>query len=128
MKETIVKQIVWSNYEELAAVPSSWLIFNAPRPIYGTKVWSGPFLEGRFWCVLDPEEYDHDGVLRNNLLLQACVVRYVTAADARIWVEKWAENEYGIDKLCIVTKMTDREIWAYFTRENKVTQEFTIDR
>ena len=40
-------------------VPEDWVICNAPRPIVGTKIWTGPFITGVFYSAfsMNDEQY-----------------------------------------------------------------------
>ncbi|GEM_PF-5957298 len=36
-------------------IPENWIVFNAPRPLYGHKDWQGEFGHGRFYAAVDPD-------------------------------------------------------------------------
>jgi hypothetical protein len=39
-----------------ADVPDDWVIFNAPRPMYGSMTWQGDWCRGIYYAAVDPAE------------------------------------------------------------------------
>lgn len=68
--------------ERPADVPTGWVVYNAPRPIYGQMEWSGPCFSGVFYTAICPqgalfEQYD-----TKNSSLDAVVLCYMSEAEA----------------------------------------------
>jgi len=57
-------------------VPADWIVFNAPRPLYGHKEWQGEFYHGRFFAAVDPHGEYADRFMKNNVSLDGWVVEY----------------------------------------------------
>jgi len=59
-------------------VPEDWVICNAPRPIVGTKTWTGPFIEGVFYAAIDPVDEQKDWMIMRNSSQSAVQIFYHT--------------------------------------------------
>ncbi len=59
------------------------IVFNAPRPLAGDKVWQGEFIHGYFYSSVSDvnEKYTRD-MMKTNLSLDAYVIEYVTLDQA----------------------------------------------
>ena len=70
--------------------PEGWLVFNAPRPIYGHKDWIGDFLTGVFFVAVDPEGDNAEWMIKRNTELDARLLEYMSQ-------EEWDRqvDEYG---------------------------------
>ncbi len=51
---------------------------NAPRPLLGHKLWTGDFVSGIFYAVLDPTEMNYGAVLDFNIKQDATILEYVS--------------------------------------------------
>lgn len=65
-----------------SVIPSSFVIYNAPRPLFGHLTWQGPFLTGIFYAAVDPLHRDGAVVHINHLTEMnqrdgAVIVQYV---------------------------------------------------
>ena len=80
-----------------ANVPADALIFNAPRPIYGTTTWEGTCVRGIFFAAVNPDDPDRAFCVKQNHSLRAGILHFVSEEDARQMVRtKWAKL---LDKL-----------------------------
>jgi hypothetical protein len=75
-------------------VPKDWLIFNAPRPIYGHKEWTGDFKHGVFYVGIDPSDEHAIPFIQRTHDLDGWLVRYFDESEARDLAYKWAEEKY----------------------------------
>ena len=65
--------------EQPDTIPKSWTICNAPRPIYGTRVWTGPFITGRLYAAISPEDLvEHPWMMAHNTRQDAVELWYHT--------------------------------------------------
>lgn len=64
--------------ERPADVPPGWIICNAPRPIFGDKLWLGDFITGRFYAAFDPQRAGADALYTLNCQNDATVIGYIT--------------------------------------------------
>lgn len=78
-----------------ADVPADWLIFNAPRPLYGHKCWEGEFRSGRHYAAIDPADSWGKNYIEETIRLDGYLVEYITEADIRTWAEAQCES-YGV--------------------------------
>lgn len=65
-----------------ADLPESWLIFNAPRPLWGHRSWEGDFFHGRFYAAIDPQGEDAAEMIRDNNESDAWTIEYVSEEQA----------------------------------------------
>jgi hypothetical protein len=80
-----------------ADIEASWIIFNAPRPIYGHKDWKGEFKEGVFYAAVNPNDGAYSEMyIKENLLLHAVICNYVTETDIQNWILAFCKAE-GVD-------------------------------
>lgn len=74
-------------------VPAEWVIFNAPRPLYGDMEWRGDFLHGVFYVAVNPDDRYAEERIKRNLELDAWVVHYHDRSEARAW----AAEHYAVE-------------------------------
>lgn len=86
--------------ERPADIDSSWLIFNAPRPIYGTRIWQGKFVEGIFYAAIDPADREAAQFIQVNACLKAVLLRYITMQTIRDWAQELANRKGYILEDC----------------------------
>lgn len=109
---------------EPIALPSHWLIFNAPRPLHATRLhdtdiypeWQGHFYHGLFYTAVDPED-PHS--IENNISLDGWVLEFVTAEMARDWAKAYYHEEYGMKVEDILSYDDDELIRAYLNVKNE---------
>lgn len=79
------------------AIPASWTIYNAPRPLYGDTEWRGDFLTGIFYAAVDPNAdiATATWMIRTNETNGAAEVVYVTETQA---IEAYLRNNRHADK------------------------------
>jgi hypothetical protein len=66
-------------------IPADWVIFNAPRPLIGTKTWEGDFNHGRFYAAINPkDEFADQNIVENNKL-DGWVLEYFLEDQAIEW-------------------------------------------
>lgn len=76
-------------------VPEDWMIFNAPRPLYGTKEWNtGPFLHGVWYAAIAPDEERKDWMVERNVSLDGWLVFYHTAEELAAIAFEYYEKNY----------------------------------
>ena len=68
-----------------AHIPADWIVFNAPRPLDGSELgsnrwatWEGEFHHGIHYAAVNPRDSFAIQRIRDNVALDAWVVRYVT--------------------------------------------------
>ncbi|WP_156915980.1 hypothetical protein [Desulfatirhabdium butyrativorans] len=69
-------------------VPPNWIIFNAPRPLYGDKEWQGDFIHGRFYVAVDPNGDQAAWCVQQNKAMDAWVYQYVDKDTMRAMVRQ----------------------------------------
>lgn len=75
-----------------------WIVHNAPRPLFGTHAWEGPFRAGCFYAAIDPADPNAERWESENLRLDARRVELVTNDDvAAILAGKLDANGYTLD-------------------------------
>jgi hypothetical protein len=72
-----------------ADVPSNFPIFNAPRPLIGSKQWSGAFRHGVLYAAVDITLPGAERCIRDNVSLDGWLCEYITKED----VEKWGREK-----------------------------------
>jgi len=76
-------------------VPEDWLIFNAPRPLYGTKEWNdGPFLHGVWYAAIAPNEERKDWMIERNASLDGWLLEYHNEEELRSIAIEYYEREF----------------------------------
>lgn len=86
--------------ERPANIPTDALVFNAPRPLFGTltsdgaQTWQSGFLSGVHYAAVTPDDSYRQEWLRHNKENDAVLVWYVTEAEA-----KAIAKQYTVDYL-----------------------------
>lgn len=62
--------------------PEGWPIHNAPRPLYGQKVWQGDFVHGVFYAAVDPADEYSPGFIKGNEQNDAYELVYMSKEQA----------------------------------------------
>ena len=119
--KTVKQEVIFTTTERPEDVPSDWLVFNAPRPIWGDKVWQGEFLSGIFYAAVNPDYGMAKGYITENIRLNACPVEYITTEFKSEWVKKFCEDN-GYD----FSDLDDYMIRSTFYYENKQFREYQI--
>lgn len=63
-------------------VPTAWIIFNAPRPIYGHVEWRDGNGFGFFFAAVNPEGERAEWMQYENHRQDACILHFVTEDEA----------------------------------------------
>lgn len=80
-----------------AHIPADSIIFNAPRPIYGSECWQGDFCSGIFYAAVHVDNPDRAFCIKQNKSLDARVLAYVTESEARQMVaDYYASRRYKV--------------------------------
>lgn len=122
---TFVKPVVFTTSEPPVETKNGWLVLNASRPLYGTKVWQGEFLEGIFYAAIDPSDQPYsDDALYESLMLDARPVVHITEAEVVEWVKQWCERE-GYDFSIVEGDV--KSIRQHLFCQCKLEWEFTFE-
>ncbi len=78
-------------------IPENWELWNAPRPIYGAREWSGDFGHGCFYAAIDPDDEFAERWRQNNIDLDAWKIEYVTEDEAVQMVKDYYTQIYPED-------------------------------
>lgn len=62
--------------------PDGWEVYNAPRPLFGTKTWQGDFICGIFYAAVDPADEYADSWRFENTRNDARLLTFVTREEA----------------------------------------------
>lgn len=73
-------------------IPPSWLIFNAPRPLWGTRTWEGDFLHGVFYAAIDPDDQFAENMIRANVDDDGWLLVWVTWDYVLSWFVDYAKD------------------------------------
>lgn len=68
--------------ERPAQAPQGWVIFNAPRPIFGTYDWKGDFISGVFYTAVDPLHSGYERIHELNRQQDAVILTYISEEEA----------------------------------------------
>ena len=99
------------------SIPSGATVFNAPRPIYGDKMWRGDFTAGVFYALLlprpdserEPWEPQRSWMIKENHGLDATVLRPLTEAEAKAEIEAhYLSTEGG---RAFLTRYQEEGLW-----------------
>ena len=75
-------------------IPESWLIFVAPRPIFGEKEWRGSGGHGWHYAAVDPsDEYMFNIHIKGIQKNDARLIQYCSEKDFMSWLEKEMSQE-----------------------------------
>ncbi|MHC4413520.1 MAG: hypothetical protein ACYSW6_11235 [Planctomycetota bacterium] len=75
-------------------IPEDWIICNAPRPIHGTKTWTGPFITGVLYAGIAPDEPRADEMIAYNSIQDAVQVLYISEEKAIEIAAVYYQNNY----------------------------------
>lgn len=64
-------------------IPEGWIVFNAPRPLYGHWTWTGEFRSGIFYVAVDPAGEQATAFIKRNHENDARIVRWATLDKVR---------------------------------------------
>lgn len=79
-----------------ADVPADWLIFNAPRPLYG-KEYTGDFKHGIFYAAIDPADDHAAQFIYENQRNDGWLIQYIDQGVVDAWATKYAkENDFDL--------------------------------
>lgn len=78
-----------------ADVDANALIFNAPRPLLGTKTWQGDWVAGIFFAAVNPDDPYRAGWIKENQALDAALLTFVSEDEGRRRVQEYLQAEYG---------------------------------
>lgn len=95
--------------ERPSHVPSGWVIFNAPRPLYG-KDWKGDFRHGVFYAAVDPNDPMQAGFIEENRRLDGWMIEYITKEHVWEYGRKLAK-EYNVP----ITDFDFEDVWGSYT-------------
>lgn len=101
------------------------IIFNAPRPLYGHRTWTGDFLAGIFYAEIDPAQDYAADYAKRNVELDAKVLKWIDEKTLRESVQSYYDREYP-DHDIKVDEYTVNQIWASFF--NNIAQKTAIIR
>lgn len=96
---------------------ADWIIFNAPRPLYGDVVGKGEFLYGIFYAAVNPNGDFAEQLCRENLRLDAVVCKYVTMDEIVYWVQQFCKRK-GYD----FNELDNNDVRQCFSTENGIQQ------
>ncbi len=110
-------------------VPDGWVIWNAPRPMYGSELpsknmareWRGDFLTGIWYAAVNPEDpYAADWTTHNEWD-NGAIVEYATITQARVEVSTHYVLLHGArmgnDRVMArVDAMSDHQIMSQYAR------------
>ncbi|WP_326430262.1 N-6 DNA methylase (plasmid) [Stutzerimonas frequens] len=81
---------------DMVGAPQRWLLMNAARPLLGHKTYeNGPFLAGRFYAAIDPDDSVAERYIEANKNLDARVVVTLTEheqIDLALWDSEYASR------------------------------------
>jgi hypothetical protein len=96
----------------LKGFPSTWTVYNAPRPLYGTTCIQGKFLDGIFWAFINPADDFADRWRVENIRLAAALVKFVPMSEAKRVVQaSIVAQGYTVDEF---DWMEDRDYWREY--------------
>lgn len=91
-------------------IPAIYIIFNAPRPLWGQITWQGEFGHGIFYAALDPDDkYTGQGINENDSL-DGWLCQWVTLADVLAWAKEYYARYDNID-IDRVSMPDIRQVW-----------------
>ena len=80
--------------------PEGWLVCNAPRPLPGTKTWTGRFVCGCYYAAIDPDDEFAEMLTENCRKLDAAELVWHTFEEAKAMVkERYPKYADAFDKL-----------------------------
>lgn len=92
-------------------VPADSIIFNAPRPLFGSvdclgcPTWKGEFCTGIFYAAVTADDTLRNNWLEQNRRLAATILEYITEAEAKAMVN------YLYERYPSMTDEIFNEVW-----------------
>lgn len=74
--------------------PDDWIIINAHRPMWGTKEWRGPYINGVWYAAIAPDEPYLLDMLTHNERDDGRQLIYHTKEELRAIGWEWGEKYY----------------------------------
>ncbi len=85
-------------------IPENWIIFNAPRPMFGSEPtdqepggnvrleWAGEWVRGCLFSAVNPDDPMAYWQAKENIGLDGYVVKYVSEKDVRDWFHAYYQQ------------------------------------
>ncbi|MCI0393191.1 MAG: hypothetical protein MOB07_31065 [Acidobacteria bacterium] len=89
-------------------IPAGWLIFNAPRHMWGTIQWQGQGYHGVFYAAVEPTEKYAKDMIETNCEMDGWITEYITMKDILTGVEQVC-LAYGY-KLEAMERLNERQL------------------
>lgn len=98
--------------------PEGWIVFNAPRPISGTKMWQGPFTMGVFYAAVDPADELAERFVAVNKRDGASILEYATrgeiiSAEREKLLKEFPEDKFP-EEAQMVKDLSDEELFSNY--------------
>lgn len=106
------------NFKRPTEAAPGWEIYNAPRPLFGTRVWQGDFISGVFYAAVDPNDPDANRFRENNKNLDATLLEFVTRQSVIDEMVQYYHDKYPADKV--------EKIFTEHPLDDMKTQEMLI--
>jgi hypothetical protein len=107
------------NFKRPTEAAPGWEIYNAPRPLWGTRIWQGDFISGVFYAAIDPNDPEADRFRENNKNLDAVKLEFVTRASVVAEMVQYYNEKYSPERV--------DKIFSLHPLEDKETQKMLID-
>jgi hypothetical protein len=75
-----LRVVVSIDNNQATDIPPGWIVFNAPRPMYGDKDWQGDPGHGTFYGAIDPHGERPEWMIKENKSLDGWVYQDISAA------------------------------------------------
>jgi len=103
MRERIKRTIVSDALKNQYPPEEGWRVFNAPRPLLGTRTWRGDFIAGLFYAAVAADDPDRKMCLQANFDLDAIELQIID------------EREYE-QRLALISKNFEEEFGSMWVR------------
>lgn len=81
-----------------ADIPADWLIFNAPRPLYGQE-FVGEFKHGILYAALDPNDDHAAQFIYENQRNDGWLIQYIDQSVVDAWAAQYAkDNDFDLSE------------------------------
>jgi hypothetical protein len=97
--EKIMKTRKIVNFNKPPEAPPGWEVYNAPRPLFGTRIWQGDFISGVFYAAIDPNDPEADRLRENNKNLDAVRLEFVTRQSVIAEMVKYYNQKYSSERV-----------------------------
>ena len=122
-KETTILKV----RAERPDVEQDWLIFNAPRPLYGHKEWQGDFLHGVFYAAVDRHGDRAAWMVRENCMLDGWILEHIDEqGDTLAEYAKGLAAQYGCTMERLFELENDEDIWTMYMNHHG-RREISVD-